>query len=103
MRWDLEAPLPAHTSAYGGLEVGMQMRPSRAANQKLGQGDAVSTPLNPDCEHVCGVLGPLSHNIKPGGHPLVLFSFAFGWIRLMSAPPHPLHESCPSLLHTHPV
>lgn len=45
---------------------------------------------NRACEHVCGVLGPLSRKVSLGGRPLVPFSCRI-LLNLLHTPPH---ESC---------
>lgn len=72
--------------AQGGW--GMQIRSFRMANQESGEGIWVH-PC-PACEHVCGVLGPLSRNITLGGHLRVPRS---GLTRpILPAAPHPFEE-----------
>lgn len=49
---------------------------------------------NRACEHVCGVLGPLSRKVSLGGRPLVCFSCRI-LLNLLHTPPH---ESCLPLI-----
>lgn len=51
--------------------------------------------LNPECEHVCGVLGPLSRKVTLGGHPLVPFSCRI-CLHLFFSTPHLSSRVSPS-------
>lgn len=68
-----KALLPAHTSVgRRGCPLPKDANPASRSGQSGVRWGAWDSPPHPNraCEHVCGVLGPLSRKVTLGGHPL---------------------------------